>query len=193
MAKMPNDPPFQNKEGSEDPRDEKDPDPYKQRGTYTKEIMDHESQIKWEDANPVKENGEVRPWDDLNDFKDPKAKVDRAKKIADNIFELTQRKVSSLSAKHQTRTDVRDIKKKFKKSIRFMKRVVKESRRKDRQDRKESKEFDKRMRALKKSKPGSTQSSYANMMDKMEQEDSAVIKPLSKIDTPAQWALDEVQ
>merc|ERR1711939_765584 len=95
MPRMPKTYPFSRREDSpEDALDQNDPDPYKQRGTYTKEMKEMDEHLAWERANPVKENGETRPWDDLNDFKDANDKVEKAKQIANSIYDLTKRKVA---------------------------------------------------------------------------------------------------
>merc|ERR1711970_896626 len=67
----------------------------------------------WAKAHPVKENGEWRPWDEVNDFKNPADKLARAKKITDDIFKLTQRKAAKTSQNTMLDMKLRMIRRKF--------------------------------------------------------------------------------
>merc|ERR1712100_65034 len=189
IPKMPTEPPFSPKEATEDDAlDAKDPDPYKQRGTYTPDIKAHEQHQAWMLAHPVTENGETRPWDDLNDFENPDHKVARAKQIADDIFELTEQQVAKETAATQLKSKLKAIKKTFKKTNTFMKRIVKASKAADNE---ESIASQKRQQEAEHAKTDPKVSMQQKIEETMTKEDEELEHKVDNQE-PAQWALDIV-
>jgi len=184
MPKMPNQPPFEAR--TEEPHAGNDP--YQQRGTYTPELKAHDAHMKWEDKNPVKEHGRLRPWDDLNDFKKSDQKMETAKKIADDIFSLTERQIAAKTQKTQLKNNLKDIQRKFKKSRKFLKRIYAKSKLSDIRERISDKHFDQR---VKKEAKNPKLAKKNRVMDEMKQEDDALIKSLPAVPTPQ--AINEME
>merc|ERR1712185_355970 len=108
------------KETPEDKRDRLDPDPFKQRGTYTKDMKAQDDHYKWANKNPVTESGVKRPWDEIRDFKDPKKKVERAKKIARDIYHLIHKPIAKKVEETAEERKIRLMKEKFERSTQFL-------------------------------------------------------------------------
>merc|ERR1712146_584247 len=105
-----------------------------------------EAHEAWVDAHPVKQNGELRRWDEVNDFTHPEDKVARAKKIAHDIFKMTQKTAAETAADARFRVNLRRINRHFARSQKFMQRIVKKAKAEGLADRKENRRFDRRMR-----------------------------------------------
>merc|ERR1711939_375552 len=188
MPRMPKTYPFSRREDSpEDALDQNDPDPYKQRGTYTKEMKEMDEHLAWERANPVKENGETRPWDDLNDFKDANDKVEKAKQIANSIYDLTKRKVAKKAETEALDQKLKEIKRNFHQSTQFLKRVIKKSKEEDHEDRKEGRENQRRA-TEEKSKP--SKAIKNRLISELQKEDDELVAKLPT--EPAPWAVQAV-
>jgi len=173
------------KETAEDKRDRLDPDPFKQRGTYTKDMKAQDDHYKWANKNPVTESGVKRPWDEIRDFKDPKAKVERAKKIARDIYHLIHRPIAKKVEETAEERSIRLMKEKFGRSTRFLNRILKANRRKDRKSKKRSKARNKRLRKEKRKPKLAFKHKIRNTMD---EQDRALSKKLDKM-KPAAWAM----
>merc|ERR1719446_107747 len=189
MPEMPTTYPFRNKQ--EDPDDAyhgNDEDPFKQRGTYTKEMKAHDQHMAWEDTHPVIENGEKRPWDDLNDFKAAKDKVERAKKIAQDIYEYAHKKIAPKAEKTAMKQSIREMKSSYRKSIEFMQRVRKKAKADDRRTKRLMRKEESRARQ-EQQQPKKTMGN--KMISDMRAEDDAVVKSLDH-QQPAAWAIDSV-
>jgi len=188
MPQMPRTYPFSPREPHpDDDLDKNDPDPYKQRGTYTKEMKKMDKQLAWERANPVTENGQTRPWDDLNDFKDPNNKVATAKRIAQNIYHLTERQVAKKAEVEAFNQKLRKIKTGFRQSAKFLKSIIKASKREDQEDRRKERASQARA-AEEKSNP--SKAIKNRIISDLRKEDDALEAKLPT--EPAPWAVQEV-
>jgi len=83
--------------------------------------------------------------------------------------------------------NMRRINRHFKRSHRFMKKIVKKARAEDVRERKDTRAFNRRQRRAMKRPKAATK---AVMIEKMKAEDDAVIKAIP--DVPAKWAVAEV-
>merc|ERR1712054_646815 len=118
-----------------DKQDEADGDHmYKQRGTYTAALKKMDARYAELDKLAKKH------WDFLNDFKDPQAKVAKAKKIADDIFNIVDRPVKKRIIKTEEKQRIKALRDKGLKDAAFLKRIIKKSLRRDRDDESRSQE-----------------------------------------------------
>jgi len=176
------------KETAEDKRDRLDPDPFKQRGTYTKDMKSQDDHYKWANKNPVTESGVKRPWDEIRDFKDPKSKVDRAKKIAHDIYHMIHRPIAKQVEETAEERSIRLMKEKFGRSTRFLNRILKANRKKDRKSKNRSRARNKRLRKEKSKPKLAFKHKIRNTMD---EQDRALSKKISKM-KPEAWATKKV-
>jgi len=115
------------KQTPKDKQDESDGDHlYKQRGTYTEALKQMDARYKELDAMAKKH------WDYLNDFKDPNAKVAKAKKIADDIFNIVDRPIKKRVIKTEEAARIKALRDKGLKDAAYLKRIIKRSLARDR-------------------------------------------------------------
>jgi len=172
----------------EDKRDAKDPDPYKQRGTFTKEMANYDDHLKWAQKNKVEEGGVKRHWDEIIDFQDPKEKIDRAKKIANDIYQLVHRPVAKKVEETAEERAIRLIKERGQRSAAFLNRILRKNQSADRKDKKRVRSRRKRDRKERKDpKLAIKHRIHAALAN----EDRKLVKSLKK--TPEQWAIDEAE
>merc|ERR1711998_282144 len=142
------------KETAEDKRDRLDPDPFKQRGTYTKDM---------------------------------KAKDERAKKIARDIYHLIHRPIAKKVEETAEERSIRLMKEKFGRSSRFLTRILKANRRKDRRDKKRTRVRNKRLRKEKRKPKLAFKHRIQNSMDKADRKLEKKLKSMK----PEPWAVKQ--
>merc|ERR1711988_924278 len=110
-----------------DKQDESDGDNlYKQRGTYTEQLKKMDARFAELDKMAKKH------WDFLNDFKDPSDKVAKAKRIADDIFNLVDRPIKKRIIKTEEKLQIKALRDRGLKAAAYLKRIIKSSLARDR-------------------------------------------------------------
>merc|ERR1711998_587183 len=184
-------------EASHSPREEMK-DPYKGKPMPTlsmipgyketaKDMKAQDDHYKWANKNPVTESGVKRPWDEIRDFKDPKAKVERAKKIARDIYHLIHRPIAKKVEETAEERSIRLMKEKFGRSTRFLNRILKANRRKDRRDKKRTRVRNKRLRKEKRKPKLAFKHRIQNSMDKADRKLEKKLKSMK----PEPWAVKQ--
>lgn len=127
-------------------------DPYKQRGTYNKDMKKNEKAQRWANRNTQKVKGVVKKYDPLNDFKSAKDQKKRALKIAKDIFNIIHKPVAKKAEKAAEKRAISSITKKGKKDANFLHRIIVKSKKRDRRENKHQRKDNERM-AKEKRKP----------------------------------------
>lgn len=181
------------KEANDSEQRKKDKDPFKQRGTYTKEMKQYEKEEKWHKDHPKKVDGRKKKYDPLNDFKNPEDEKKRAAKIARDIYNIIKKPVAKKAEEIDEQRRIRLIKEKGKRDAKTLRRIRKAIVRRDRREKNRQRKDDRRMaqekRHPKKAVKNRIQSTMASEDKKLEkdppQASAAAIAAVEKMGQPA--------
>jgi len=150
-------------------------DPFKEMGTYTKAMFKHDQNVRWHLDHPKKKNGVKRPYDDLNDFRNPEDKRKRAQKIAKDIYKIIKKPIAKRVQKEKEKREEYAITRKGKKDAAFLHRILVKSKRRDTKERRKDRKQRARM-AKEKKRPKLALKNKFNAMMRKEDEKFANMK-----------------